>query len=193
MPMEWGRNGSSRFLSAAKQSFGGKLFFQLLEGQRQRALPLRLHIVDIKLQIAAHRVDAHPAETQHCHAVLRREAQHRSLAAKHHRRDLALVVFESEIEMARRRHAKVGDFALHPERIESRLQRAFDPLIEFAHGEKLAGFAGEQRQIGLFGSCDAPYCSDCNTKKKALREEGLFYRQTILAFKFTRPFSAPPA
>ena len=145
MPIVAGKNGNGFFSFRGKQSFRREFFLELLERQIERALPLRLHIVDIKLQVAAHRIKAHLAETEDRQAVFREEAQAPSLAAKHYRADLALVVFEGEVIVPRGRHTKVGDLALHPERVEARFQSPFDELVELGDAQEFPRRGGKQR------------------------------------------------
>ena len=63
MPIVSGRNGNVPLSLFGKQTLRGKFFLELFEGEKKRALPLRLHFFDVELQVAAHGIDAHPAET----------------------------------------------------------------------------------------------------------------------------------
>ena len=40
--------------------------------------------------------------------------------------------------MTGRRHTKIGNFALDPERVEPCFKRALDQFVQFADGEKLS-------------------------------------------------------
>src|SRR5690242_17529720 len=58
-----------------KQAVRKELLFQLLEGYVKSTLSPRFDFLDIQLQIATNRINAHPTETQNRHAVFWSEAQ----------------------------------------------------------------------------------------------------------------------
>ena len=75
MPMRSGIDGSGRFRAASNKPFGRQLLLQLLEGELQRAVTLRLNRFDDQLHFAARIVDIDAAAHQHRDAVLRLEFQ----------------------------------------------------------------------------------------------------------------------
>ncbi len=172
MPIVSGRKGKRPFSFRRKQTFRREFVLKLLEGQIERPLPLRLHVFDVELQVAADRIEAHSPIAQHRHAVFRDEAQPCALAAKHDRAHLALVVLEGEIKMARWRDAKIGNFALNPQGLDPGFQGAFDELVQLADSQELGLCGSEQRQFGIYFDSSHHGLVSRATKKLALHGEG---------------------
>ena len=70
-----GSAGSGRLRAASNRPFGREPLLQLLEGQLQRAEPVRLQVLADDLILALRVVDAEPAARDDPQAVLRLEAQ----------------------------------------------------------------------------------------------------------------------
>ena len=68
-------------------------------------------------------------------SVLRKKTKRTGLRPEKNGPDLAEVVFESEIEMARRRDSKIRNFTLNPDFRKSLLQKVLDLLGEFSDGQ----------------------------------------------------------
>ena len=114
MPMRRGSAGSGRFRSWSKQTFGGELLLELLEGKLQRAVALRLEVLNVDLVFAARLVDADAAAGHHGEAVLWLDLEIAGLLTEAHGPKLRLAVFEREVVVAAGRGAGVGDLAHHP-------------------------------------------------------------------------------
>ncbi len=133
-----GQPGDGLLVDGIEEPLGLKPGFQLLEGDLQGAHTPGLGVVQDQLVLAAGPVDVHPCPADDVHAVLEVEFERPGDGTEKHRPDLAVLVFESEVEMARGGPAKIGDLALDPELIEGGLQDILDLPCELRDGQNLA-------------------------------------------------------
>ena len=133
--MRSGSAGSARLRARREQAFGFQLFLQLLKGQLQRAMTLRLDGFDHQLQIAAHIVKIHPRPRQHRHAVLRLEFQIARRGFEAHAAHLRAFVFEREIVVAAGVEFDARNLARHPNIPEILGKNAAQGGGQLAHGK----------------------------------------------------------
>ena len=134
-----GQVGDGLLVDGLEKALGLQLGFQLLEGDLQGAHAPGLGVVQDELVLAAGLVDVHPRPADDVHPVLEVELEPPGNGPEQHRPDLAVLVFEREVEMARGGPAEVGDLALDPELIEGGLQDVLDLPGELRDGQNLAG------------------------------------------------------
>jgi len=132
------KEGDGLFVRGVEEPFGLKPGFQLLEGDLQGARTLGLGVVQDELVLAAGPVYVHPRPAEDVHPILEIELERAGDGAEEHRPDLAFLILEGEVEMARRGPAEVRDLALDPELIEGGLQDVLDLPGELRDGQNLA-------------------------------------------------------
>jgi hypothetical protein len=135
-----------RFLALlGKESLGGELGLELLEGDLQGSGAHGLHVFGEQLHFAAGFIHGDAAAGDDLHPVLWAEAQQACLGAKHDDAQLGVSVLEGEVEMAAFGGPVVGDFTLHPDVGKSLLEMGADGGDQFVHGEDAARgrFGGE--------------------------------------------------
>ena len=126
MPILRGSAGSGRLRAGVEQPFGLQPLLQLLEGELQRAEPVRLEVLADELILALRLVDAEPAARDDVQAVLRLELQVADRRAEHHRLDLRAAVLEREVHVPGVPDAAVRDLALDPDVAEAGLEQVAD-------------------------------------------------------------------
>src|SRR5207245_8712112 len=99
-----------------EEALGLEPRLELLDGDLERAEPLRLHELDDHLVFPAGGVDLEAPERQHVQAVLGLEADAAQAVPEEHDADLGLVVFEREVRVAGAGDTEIADLALDPER-----------------------------------------------------------------------------
>src|SRR6185295_13954235 len=98
-----------------EESFGRQLSLQLLEGELQSAVALRLQSLHHELQVAASVIQIDAPARQHRHTILRLEFQ---VSRRHFvtdAADLGGLVLQSEIVEAAGWHLGAGDFTGYPD------------------------------------------------------------------------------
>ncbi len=118
-----------------EQPLGGQLLLELLEGQLQRAQPLRLQQLHQQLVFAAGLVDVDAAARQHRQAVLRLEFPVAVGGAEGHAAHLGVLLLQGEVVMAAGRQLQAGDFARHPDFLERAIEHRADGRVQLRNGE----------------------------------------------------------
>ncbi len=138
MPMRCGSRGMGRLRAASNRPSRRQLLLQLLEGELQRAVALRLDGFHQKLILAARFVDIDVAARQHRHPVLRLELQIAQRLAEAHAAQLRVVILQREVAMAAGGGFGSRDLARHPDVVELIAQKAADARVQFGDGERFA-------------------------------------------------------
>ena len=133
-PMRRGSSGQRLLALLGKESLGGELGLELLEGDLQGSGAHGLHEFGEQLHLAASLVQGDAAAGDDLHPVLRTEAQQARLGAEHDDAELRVAVLQGEVEMAAVGGAVVGDLAFDPDVGKSLLQMGADGGDQFAHG-----------------------------------------------------------
>ena len=138
--------GQRAFSRGIEKPFGQQLLLELLEGELQRAVTLRLDGFDDELILAALLVDIDAAAHQNLHAILRLELQPpvRELPADAF--DLRVGVLESEVAMAAGNELCAGDFARDPDVGEAAFERGANGVAQFAQRAD-AAFGNETERV----------------------------------------------
>jgi hypothetical protein len=134
MPMPRGQRGKRPLPRALEEALRAEACLQLLERQPERAETAWLHRVDVELEDPALGVDRHAALDDDLHPVRRPEDEQLRGRAEHHRVELAAVVLQREVDVARCLRAEVRDLARHPERAEALPDGLVDGPDEFGDG-----------------------------------------------------------
>ena len=121
-----------------EQAFGVELLLQLIEGELQRAQPLRLEVLADDLVFALGIVNAQPAAGDDVQPVFGLEAQIPDRRPEHDALDLRPAVLQREIHVAGVPHAAVRDLAFDPDVAEAALDRVADFRGQLRHGEDAA-------------------------------------------------------
>ncbi len=124
------------FARFVEEAFFLQLFFELLEGELERAESDRLNVRDVNLVFAAHFVDAERAANGDVQAVFGAELQSAGLVAEADAANLRARIFQSEVEMSRLRGAVIRDFAFDPDVAKGAFEKfaeAFRQLADFPH------------------------------------------------------------
>src|SRR5207249_2198239 len=121
-----------------EQAFGVELLLQLIEGELQRAQPLRLEVLADDLVFALGIVNAQPAAGDDVQPVFGLEAQIPDRRPEHDALDLRPAVLQREIHVAGVPHAAVRDLAFDPDVAEAALDRVADFRGQLRHGEDTA-------------------------------------------------------
>ena len=111
------------FAGRLKKSFCFQFAFERFEFRLQKAEPARLQDLHAELILPARFEDGDVAVNLHLHAVGERSGEGRERVAKDHAGDRGALVFEGEILVTGRVLLVVGDFPLHPDRTELRLEQ----------------------------------------------------------------------
>ena len=98
-----------------EQPFGLQPLLQLIEGELQRAEPLRLEVLADELIFALGLVDRDAAARDDVQAVVRLELQVAQRRAEHHALDLRAGVLQREVQVAGVPDAAVRELALDPD------------------------------------------------------------------------------
>ena len=145
------REGRDRALQLRREeALGLQPGLEQLELAVQLADACRLDRVTIKLVLAARLVDGHAPVGQHRVAVLRLEGQKCRLAPPHDARQLALVVFEREVQVARRGPLEIADLALDPYILQARFKLE---QVADGGGKLVNGVRVGHHNILLAGMC----------------------------------------
>src|SRR5437667_4301658 len=142
------------FARGVEESFGFEAFFQLLEGELQRALSNQVDFLDVNLIFAALLVDADRAAHGDLQAVFGAELDAALLLLEINAADLGAIVFQSEIDVAGLGCAAVGDFALHADVGEIPGEEIADLSGQLADGEGVA--RGHEVESELLGHEETP-------------------------------------
>src|SRR5258707_643190 len=133
-----GKKRERFFSPGVEEAFRFETFFQLVEGELQRALPHEIDFLDVNLIFAALLVDADAAAHGDLQTVFGAELDAALLLLEVHAADLGAVVFQSEIDVARLGFAAVGDFALDADVGEILRKEVADFSGQLADGPGLA-------------------------------------------------------
>jgi len=110
------REGRQRtFAFGVEEAFSLEAFFELLEGELERACADGLHGFCDELHLSPLLVDADAAADQNMQAVFGTEAEKHGLAAEKNDGELGVGVLEGEVDVAGGSGAIVGDFAFDPD------------------------------------------------------------------------------
>ena len=97
-----------------KQPFGCELPFEFLKGSLHRADTLQFYVSDVNLIFTARRIDIDFALHAHRIAILWERQDTAGVRLKEDTTDLAVRVFQREIDMSRCRTRPIGNLSLHP-------------------------------------------------------------------------------
>ena len=123
MPILRGKRGSGRLRAALEEPFGLQPRLELLEGELQRAEPLRLQQLDDQLVLAPlRRRPRRLPKAMTCRPSVGLEANPAPAAAEEHGAQLRVVVLQREVRVARAVELEVRDLALDPHRREALLE-----------------------------------------------------------------------
>ena len=116
---------------------------ELFEGLLQGPQPPRLNGIDDELVFAPGRIDGQSRPADEAHPLFDLESARAAAdlverTPENHRPDLAFVVLEGEVDVARRRTPQVGHLPLHPNDRKALLQKRFDPLVERRYGQNIS-------------------------------------------------------
>ena len=130
------------FQTLVKQAFGGKFLLERLETTAQLSLAGGFDLFDDELIVAACFIDAHAAEGEHLIAILETNGRSALSLSKKRTANLCGVVFEAEINMARRRPGEIGNLALDPEAGDALLEQCSHLAVQLgdADGALLGAF-----------------------------------------------------
>src|SRR5262249_6811271 len=106
---------------------------QLHERESKGAQPAGLEVVDRELEGPARRIDHDPRPRHHLEPLPGLEGQRLSAAAEEHGRELAELVLDGEVEMARRCALHRGQLSGHPHRAHRFRQDVADGSGELRH------------------------------------------------------------
>ena len=130
------QNGQRFFARFIKEAFFLQLFFELLEGELERAESDRLDVRDVNLIFATQFVDAERAAHGDVQAIFGAKLESAGLVAKADAADLRARIFQSEVEMTHLRRAVIRNFAFDPDVAEGAFEKvadAFGELADFPH------------------------------------------------------------
>src|SRR5256712_1984118 len=137
------------FARGVEEALDFEAFFQLLEGELQRALPHQIDFLDVNLILAALLVDADAAAHGDLQTVFGAELDAALLLLEVNAADLGAIIFQSEINVAGLGFAAVGDFALDADVGEVFGKEVADFPSQLADGPSLA--VGHEIERELFG------------------------------------------
>ena len=146
------QRGKRALARGVEEPFGLQPPLQLIEGELQRAEPMRLHVLADDLVFALRLVHADAPPHDDVQAVLGLELQRADVRLEHHRLDLRAGILQREIEMAGVPEPAVGNFCLDPDLGVRVLQNAADVRGEVADSEDSPlTFASRRRcRLGRF-------------------------------------------
>ena len=124
------------FVSGSKQPLRLQARLQLFKSLLEGACPQRFQIINQELIITPGLINAQPGAADNPHPVFQikqhpgpRKWSAPDGGAKDDGPDLAVLVFQGKIHMARGRPMQIGNLAFHPEKIKALFQKLFDQAI----------------------------------------------------------------
>src|SRR5438132_478604 len=119
------------FARGIKKSFGVESAFKRVKLRLQQPQSARLQDLHADLVLPASFENGNVAVNLHLRSIDQRLRKRRNGIAKNHARDLCALVLEREILMSAWMQFVIGDFALHPNRTESCLERTANLSRQF--------------------------------------------------------------
>src|SRR6185503_11460108 len=101
-----------------EEALGGEPSLERLETEVRISGARRTNVVDAELAAALSVIELDPPVREDLGAVARRQGDLRGLRREEHRLQLTDVVAKCEVDVTRRRHARLRDFAFDPEVLE---------------------------------------------------------------------------
>ena len=154
------RQGGQRpFARRVEQPFVLQALLQLIEGELQRAEPVRLQVLADELILALGLVDRHASARDDAQAVGRLELQIAQRGSENDRPDLRGAVLQREIQMSRVPHAAVRELAFDPDLEELGFEQIAHANRQLGDGNtrirRRVGRRGRRRQpTGVGGPFD---------------------------------------
>ncbi len=124
MPIRRGNFGRTRFRACSKRPSASSFALQRFEFRLEQTDSARLQDLHVKLVLPTRFKDGDGPESLDLHPVGQGTGEGRHRVSKNHAGDGGALVFKSEILVAGRVLFIIGNFALHPDRAEARLEQA---------------------------------------------------------------------
>src|SRR5581483_3194856 len=125
-----------------EETLGREPALQLLEGEPESAEAARLHPLDVELERAPGRVEPDVRLDDDVHPAGGPELEDLGGAAEHDGRELAPVVLQREVEVARGLGPDVRELAADPDRADGVPERALDERRDLRDGQNAGCGAG---------------------------------------------------